>query len=228
MSKFNQGKLKGLVSPGNNIVYFRRGEDELSLNITNNCPNACIFCIRDRDVGWGVSNLYLDKDPEVDAILEEFDKVNAKMRAKGVDIEKVKICGYGEPILRFNDLYPIVKHIHKHSKALVQLTTTGWPYFRFITQDTRPLKALKVLGLTHIFLGLNATTPEQYNRIVRPGIEDIDKNAFADTLRFARTTKDIGYEVTLGFVRTKGLKREEIEKLSTELGCPYKIREFEK
>ena len=143
LPQINYGKLKERVRAEKNIVYYKRGLEELSLNITNACPNACAFCIRDRDAGWGVSNLYLSRDPSVEEILSAFDSESRKITENGIELKRVKICGYGEPILRFNDLFPITEHIRESYPGIdIQLTTTGWPYLRFINQDTTPLKML--------------------------------------------------------------------------------------
>ncbi|KKK91158.1 hypothetical protein LCGC14_2715790, partial [marine sediment metagenome] len=197
-------------------------------NITNACPNSCVFCIRDRDAGWGVSNLYLSRDPSVEEILSEFDRESKRVTDDGIKLKRVKICGYGEPILRFDDLFPIVEHVRdKYPNVEIQLATTGWPYFRYISEDTAPIKKMKEAGMSHIFLSLNATENDRYKRIIRPGIKDIGENAFSDALRFAEAVRDANYDVTLGFVRLNGTDEKEIEKLSNQLRIKYRMRDFE-
>jgi len=225
----NFGRLQGYVPMEKNIVYFRRGNDELSLNITNACPNACVFCIRDYDLGWGVSNLYMDRDPDIKEILGAFDQEAQWISEEGTSIKRVKICGYGEPILRFNDLASIVTHVKKKCpKTTIQLTTTRWPYFRFISQDTAPLRELKAAGLDIIYLSLHALDEEQYKRLVRPGITTYDTNAFSDSLRFARATREAGFQLKLGFIRVGAVDELGIKALAAELDAEYELREFEK
>ena len=224
----NFGKLRGEVPSENNIVYYRRGLEELSLNITNACPNACTFCIRDRDVGWGVSNLYLSGDPTVDEIISAFDFESEKIRASGFKLRKVKICGYGEPILRFNDLFPISAHIRGFNpNTIIQVTTTGWPYFRYISDDTSRLRDLRAAGLTDVYLSLSTPNREVYRKLVRPGINEYDPLAFDDSLRFGIAARDAGLAVTLGFINLAGIKEEDVKKFAEELGFGYKLREFE-
>ena len=81
--------------------------------------------------------------------------------------------------------------------------------------------------MSHIFLSLNATTNERYKRIIRPGIENIDEDAFSDAIRFAEIVRDADYDVTLGFVKLNGIDEEEIKKLSNQLGIKYRMRDFE-
>ncbi|MDP2926059.1 MAG: radical SAM protein [Nanoarchaeota archaeon] len=227
-AQMNYGKLKNRVETGEQIVYYKRGLEELSLNITNACPNSCVFCIRDRDAGWGVSNLYLSRDPSVDEILSEFDNESKRVTEGGIKLKRVKICGYGEPVLRFNDLFPIVEHVKgKHPNVEIQLATTGWPYFRYISEDSAPIKKLREAGMSHIFLSLNATDNDRYKRVIKPGIDDIDEDAFSDALKFAEAVRDADYDVTLGFVRLNGIDENDIRRLSNRLGIKYRMRDFE-
>jgi len=225
----NFGKLRGKITPGENIVYHRRGLNEISLNITNACPNGCTFCIRDYDAGWKVSNLYLSKDPTINEIIKSFDSEIKKIKPLGIKLIKVKICGYGEPILRADDLSPILKHIKtSYPDVIIQLTTTGWPYFRYISDNTHKLRKLKLAGLTDIYLSLSTPYKESYRNLVRPGINKYDTLAFKDSLRFCIAAKDAGLRVTLGFIDLAGLKEEDAKKLAKKLGVSYKLREVEK
>ena len=104
--QFNQGKLKGSTVAQSNIIYYRRNRSELSINLTNNCPNSCYFCIRDRDIGWGVSNLYLKKEPSLEEIKAELERT-----LDSNSFDKIKICGYGEPILRIDIIPEIISFI---------------------------------------------------------------------------------------------------------------------
>ena len=104
--------------------------DELSLNITNACPNACTFCIRDRDAGWHNSNLYFSQDPTPQELIAAYDGEVPKIAQAGIKLRAVKLAGYGEPILRFDDLQPVTRHIRKNSSKdlIIAITTTGWPF----------------------------------------------------------------------------------------------------
>ncbi|MCX6742193.1 MAG: radical SAM protein [Candidatus Pacearchaeota archaeon] len=228
-NKFNFGKLKGKVQFEKNLVYCRRGLNELSLNINNACPNSCVFCIRDRDAGWGVSNLYLLKEPTVKEITNAFDSETKKIRDSGVKLTKVKICGYGEPMLRFHDLFPILAHIkHTNPRALIQLTTTGWPFFRYFSKDISKIKDLKNGGLTDVYLSISTPNKEVYKKIVRPGIDNYDPLAFDDTIRFCIAARDVGLKVTLGFIDIAGLKEKDAKEFAEKLNVSYKIRKLEK
>ncbi|MBR9701641.1 radical SAM protein [Candidatus Pacearchaeota archaeon] len=226
--KFNYGALKERLDLVKNIVYYKRGLEELSLNVTNACPNACVFCIRDRDSGWGVANLYLNKDPSVEEIISAFDEESKRVKNLGINLKRVKICGYGEPLLRFKDLIFVISHIRKSEpNTEIQIATTGWPYFRFISEKETFLKKAMENGLTHIFLSLNASDKVSYKKLVRPGIKDYDENAFEDTLRFGVMAKKLGLDVVLGFIDLDSLDKKKAKILAESNGLKYKIREFE-
>ncbi len=229
LAVLNLGKLAGKVTPQENIVYYRRGMDELSLNITNACPNACAFCIRDFDEGWGVSNLYLSRDPSISEITSAFDREREKVREAGIKLKRVKICGYGEPILRFNDLPAIARHIRESDSELaIQVTTTGWPFFRFVSQDVTRIAELKSAGVTDVYLSMSASQRETYRKLVRPGFKEYDPRAFDDSIRFGVAARDAGLAVTLGFINLPGVEEEDVQRFAGELGMPYKLREFER
>lgn len=227
-SGMNYGGLQGAVPAAQNIVYYRRGFDELSLNITNACPNACVFCIRDRDPGWGVSNLYLARDPSVAEILAAFAAEAGKIKAAGVALDKVKICGYGEPILRFHDLLLLTAGILAVApQAAIQLTTTGWPYYRFVGREDERLLGLAAAGLTDVYLSLTTPARTDYLKWVQPGADGADGEAFDDALRFARAARRAGLRLTLGFMRLALKSEQEARALAAELGAECRIREFE-
>ena len=50
-------------------------KDSLYINMTNKCPCACVFCIRDETDHVGNSDsLWLDHEPTVEEVKNEFEK----------------------------------------------------------------------------------------------------------------------------------------------------------
>lgn len=126
--KFNYDGLRNSLPIENNIVYFRNEDNEISLSISNECP----FCIRNRDLSWRVSNLYLEKDPIKSVILKEAISRIKKILDSKKDIKKVKICGYRASILRLDILHNIIAGIWEIlPDAEIQLTTTVWPIYTY-------------------------------------------------------------------------------------------------
>lgn len=178
----------------------------------------------------GVSNLYLSRDPSVEEIMQAYDEESEKILALGIDLKKIKICGYGEPILRFEDLKPIARHIKEkgnNDNLEIQVTTTGWPYFRFISPDVGRISELKEAGVSHIYLSVNALDKKNYDQLVKPGINEINNDAFNDTLRFGEEAKEAGLDVTLGFIRLGKITDEEVKSFAERYGMKYRLRDFE-
>jgi len=227
--QINYGGLREEISSFGKIIYYKKGFQELSLNITNACPNSCVFCIRDKNFGWGESNLYLEKDPPQKEIIEVLTKESIKLNSEKINIKKIKICGYGEPVLRLKEMLPVIAHIKKiYPLAKIQLATTGWPYFRLNLDNNSTLKRAKEKGLTHIYLSLNAVDKHQYKKWVRPGINKYDENAFDDAIRFGELSRDLGLDVTFGFVNLPNLNIKKAKNLAELKRVKYKIRKYEK
>ena len=70
--------------------------DNLYINVTNQCPNACDFCLRNNSTG----SLYADNlwyegaEPTKEEILADLKKRDLNSYAE------IVFCGYGEPACR--------------------------------------------------------------------------------------------------------------------------------
>ena len=51
-------------------------ENTLYINVTNRCTNRCSFCVRDKDCGIGDVNLWLEKEPTVEEMIEDIKRFN--------------------------------------------------------------------------------------------------------------------------------------------------------
>ena len=66
--------------------------NNLYVNMTNKCPFACTFCLRQTMDRIGESDrLWLEREPDVNEVIAEFDKWNMD------DFGEVVFCGFGEP-----------------------------------------------------------------------------------------------------------------------------------
>ena len=74
--------------------------DNLYINVTNRCPNACDFCLRNNSTG----SLYADNlwyegaEPTKEEILADLKKRDLNSYAE------IVFCGYGEPACRWDDM----------------------------------------------------------------------------------------------------------------------------
>ena len=220
--KYNYGRLRGNIKLENNIIYYKKGSEEMSINITNKCPNNCCFCIRDRKVGWSDSNLYLEKEPS----LKEIEKEILKSLKTNSKIKKVKICGYGERLLRASLLPNIVFLMKKERpEIIIQLATSGWPIYNTEEGITYFKKSVEN-GLDIVYLGLHAINFKDYEKIVNPCISA--KKAFSQTMDFVKMAVTLNLKVTCAFVDLNNLSIEDVKKFTKKLNCKYEIRSFEK
>ena len=92
----------------------------LYLNITNKCPNACEFCIRNFTNSLGdADSLVLKEDPTIEEVRKEL---------AGWDVnsyDEVVFCGYGEPTERLPELLDLARHIKARYGRQIRINTNG-------------------------------------------------------------------------------------------------------
>ena len=199
-----------------NISYELWGK--LYLNITNKCPCACTFCIRQNDDGaYGSDPLWLDHQPDLDEVLK-----NLKTR----DLDSYKeiiFCGYGEPTCELDILLGTAEYIRSVTKTPIRLNTNGLGnliHERNIEADFRGL-------IDTVSISLNASDAQAYMDITRPKWKD--KDCYKEMLRFAENMKQYVPKVVLTVVDIIG--EEEIEKsrrVAQSIGVDLRVRPMEK
>ena len=77
-------------------------KDGLYVNLTNRCPCACAFCIRNNgDGAYGSDSLWLDREPDADEVFA------AIVAACPERFSEIVFCGYGEPTERLDVLLEV-------------------------------------------------------------------------------------------------------------------------
>ena len=75
--------------------------NNLYLNLTNRCPCACTFCIRNHaDGAYGSDPLWLEHEPTMDEIKADLSKRDL------TKYDDIVFCGYGEPTERLDAARP--------------------------------------------------------------------------------------------------------------------------
>lgn len=192
--------------------------DSLYINLTNNCPCACVFCLRSEGKGaeeaYGVNSLWLDHDPSLEEIFTDF---------KNYDLNKYKefvFCGYGEPLERLDIVIEVAKYIRANSNITIRLNTNGLADL-IHQKETAPL--LKGL-IDAVSISLNAPSAESYLKVARPvfGIQSFDA-----LLKFAEGCKKSIGDVTFSLVDV--ITSDEIQasqKLADQMNIKLRIRQF--
>jgi TatD family-associated radical SAM protein len=235
----NPGKLTGKVQAGNTIIYHKVGDKDWSINLTNACPNCCVFCVRDRQVGWNrdssgqLVNLYLKRDP---SYAELKSAVLGKLADPSGKVDLIKFCGYGEPALKLREILLLSRLIKRQTRTTnpgvkLMINTTGWPLLtNYPNRDV--MKMLKRAGLDVLSVSLDAPNAELYGKWVKPEIDPHE--AFELAKKSIRLAKEAGLEVRITavdfgpFTKYPELRRQ-FEELSLSLGVEKPlIRGFEK
>lgn len=231
----NNGKLDGAVSARQEIIYQKREGNEFSVNLTNRCPNACVFCIRDFSPGWkspksteSAPILYLATEPDVDEILEAVRSELATRDEKSIQL--MKFCGYGEPLLRPEEICEVSKQVKKeYGNVRIQINTTGWPYYKHCLDQGYSLAKFKESGVDVFSVSLNAPNEKLYNLLTRPGVYEVEDTAFARTLDFIGESVEHGFETKATLVALPKLSQDDIRVCNERvnaLGATLVVREF--
>lgn len=189
----------------------------LYVNMTNKCPCACVFCLRQtKDEMEGSGSLWLEREPTVDEVINEFSKFDMGK------YEEVVFCGFGEPTERLDDLLKVAEFIKKTYDIPVRINTNGLSDLIY-GKDTAPMFE----GLIDtVSISLNTPNREKYYELTQNkfGIKSFDA-----MLSFAKNVKKYVKRVVLTTVSTTLTPEEEAEcaDICRRLGAEYRIRPFE-
>ena len=80
--------------------------NNLYVNLTNRCPYACTFCLRQSMDKIGESNsLWLKKEPSFEEVVAEFSRFDVEK------FDEVVFCGFGEPTEAFDVLIKVAAFV---------------------------------------------------------------------------------------------------------------------
>lgn len=189
--------------------------NKIYVNLTNRCPCACTFCIRQNgDGAYGSDSLWLDREPTADEVIAEFGKYDLSRYTE------VVFCGYGEPMERAEDVALIGKHIREKLGLPVRLNTNGLGD----KINGRPTAQLLEGAVDIVSISLNQCSAEKYNAVTRPKWED----AFEAMLKFAEDCKK--YVPKVMFTVVDVIPEEDIKtcrELSERLGIELRVRTYD-
>lgn len=188
-------------------------KESLYINITNQCPCACVFCIRKETNHLGNSgNLWLDHEPTVEEIKNEFDKFDLKK------YDEIVFCGYGEPLVRLNEVIEVAKYIRSISDIKVRINTNG---LSDLIHNKKTAVLLKDY-IDSVSISLNAPNKTRYNEVTKP---KFGEKSFDALLDFARDCKKYIKEVNFSVVdEISDTEIEESQKLANEMNITLRVR----
>lgn len=197
------------------MTIFYEVYDNIYVNITNKCPCACEFCIRNKEDGVGEDNyLWLEREPIIDEIKADFDSLDMSK------YNEVIFCGFGEPLERIDDLVEVAKYIKSKTDKKVRINTNGLSDLIFGEKTAYKLKD----AIDSISISLNAPNSDLYNKRCHP---IFGEKSFDSMIEFARDCKEYVPEVIMTVVDCIGKDEiEECRKIAESIGVIYRIRTF--
>ena len=193
------------------------GNHALYVNMTNRCPCACVFCLRqNKDHVFHAGSLWLEREPTVAEIC---DSIDARVLS---EYEEIVFCGYGEPTERLSELLEVAAHIRSKSDIRIRINTNGLADLICGEPTAKRLAGL----IDAVSISLNATNEEDYLRLVRPRF---GAGSFAAMLRFAGDCTAYVPEVVMTVVDvvTSKEEQERCRQICESVGATLRIRPYE-
>ena len=139
------------------IVYDYYGG--LYINLTNKCPNACEFCIRNFTDSLGdADSLVLKEDPSIEEVKEELARWDVW------SYDEVVFCGYGEPTERLPELPELARYIKAKYGRQIRLNTNGLADLIWGRSTAQDLKGI----VDAVSISLNEADAQKYMDLCHP------------------------------------------------------------
>lgn len=191
--------------------------NNLYVNLTNKCPCACTFCLRQTMDHVGESGrLWLEREPSFEEVKEAF---------KNFDLDKydeLVFCGFGEPTEALSVLLKTAEFVKDKYGKKIRLNTNGLGDL-VNGENIAP----KLEGLIDVVsISLNTPNADRYHELVRSKFGD---ESFRAMLSFAKECTRYVPKVVMTTVDTTITKEEEAEcqRICDEIGAEYRIRPWE-
>lgn len=206
-----------MLKKGMTITYpLKRG---LYVNLTNRCPCACVFCLRQNGDGVGGSgSLWLEHEPSA-------EEVRAAIDARDLSqFDEVVFCGYGEPTERLDVLLETARHIREVAPSRrIRVNTNGLSDL-INGRETAPSFA----GLVDVVsISLNTPDPDEYVRMCRP---KFGRRSYDAMLAFARDCRRHVPDVVLSVVGSPVTTPEQqaaCRAIADSVGVRLRVRAYE-
>ncbi len=195
----------------------------LYINLTNRCPCACTFCIRQRTSKAefdNVDTLWLEREPSAQEVIDAIKEESRTERFR--NYREFVFCGYGEPTEALDVLLEVASFLKSEYPGIpVRINTNGLADL-INGKPVAPLLAGKIDALS---VSLNSSDPRIYEATVRPVFKE---KAFPALLAFVGEAARYVPKVTLTTVETTISREDEAEctRLCGRLGVTHRIRKF--
>jgi TatD DNase family protein len=185
--------------------------NSLYLNITNRCTNSCLFCAKREDYYVKGHYLKLPVEPSVEEVIAEVGDPG--------QYDEVVFCGFGEPLLRLEDVKAVAKAL-KAKGARIRVNTDG---LANLVHGRNILPELSGV-VDAISVSLNAPDAETYARICP---NRYGAGSFHAILDFLREAPRHLPSVTATAVALPGLDHDAVCRLASSIpGVGFRLRPF--
>lgn len=191
--------------------------NNLYLNLTNKCPCACTFCIRNSaDGAYGSDPLWLEHDPGIDEIMADLNSRDLS------EYNEIVFCGYGEPTCRLDTVLEVAEKLKKLPDCpLLRINTNGLSDLI----NEKPTAEMLCNVLDIISVSLNAGTKDEYMKVTRPKYPD----AFEAMQKFTADCVKTGQaKVIMSVVDV--IPQEQIDasrEIAEKLGAKLRVRSYD-
>ena len=189
------------------------------VNLTNRCPCACKFCLRQNGPGvYGSDPLWLEREPTYDEVIASLEKWDFGR------FKEVVFCGYGEPTERLDVLIKAAAWLKSaHPEVTIRVNTNGLADLIW-NRPTAPDFVGKVDVLS---ISLNTDDPAEYLAVCRP---KFGAAAYPAMQRFAQQAASLGIKVVMTIVDapvTTPEQQSRCRAIAESLGATLRIRPYE-
>ena len=186
----------------------------LYINLTNKCPNACEFCIRNFTNSLGdADSLVLKEDPTVDEVKKELENWDVR------SYDEVVFCGYGEPTERLPEVLELARHIKAKYGRQIRINTNGLADLIWGRPTAPDLKGV----IDAVSVSMNEADAQKYYDLCHPkfGLKSYDA-----VIKYIEDVRDYVPYVATSVV-TSAISSESINicrAKAAELGVVFKLR----
>lgn len=202
------------------IVY--RYHKGLYVNLTNRCPTACSFCIKN---AWRMDYRGSDLD------LKGSEPAPAEVIARAKELwaeapaEELVFCGFGEPTMRLEALLATARLVRNgRAEPLprdlrIRLNTNGLANAVWGRNVVPEMKGL----IDSVHVSLNTADPAQWAELMRP-MDPWKAGGFEKVKEFIREAALLLPEAYATAVEAGGVDLERFKALAQQLGAEPRIR----
>lgn len=186
--------------------------NNLYINLTSRCTNACTFCVRNDKADYFGHKLWLAREPAAEEVI-------ARLPADIGRYGEYVFCGFGEPTIRLDALLAVADEI-KRRGGTTRLNTNGQANMIHRRDVTGELAG----AVDKINVSLNEATAGEYAKLCKPAFGEA---AFAGLQDFAKKCAKRGIDTWFSVVDIIGEQKiARCREIAAACGVALKVRPY--